>query len=271
MANKNEILFTTGQFAKLHNINKRTLIYYDDIGLFSPSVKKDNGYRYYTYLQSPVLEMILTFRELDMSIDAIKEYMDHRSADALSSLISTKLIEIDEKIKELKKINSLLLEKKDLLNIELFDDLDKIQIVEYKEEYLSLSESITDETNDIDVSTMIEHAKKYHTNRLFNHNYGSMISVDKIIKKDFNNYDYFFSKIKKPTQKRGLFLKPKGKYIKAYSKGDWDKLPETYDRILAFVIENNLKLSGYAYEEGINELTIKNMDEYITQIIINCE
>lgn len=31
---KNTIKLTTAQFARLHNINKRTLHYYDSIGLF---------------------------------------------------------------------------------------------------------------------------------------------------------------------------------------------------------------------------------------------
>ena len=34
--NKEKICLTTAQFAKLHNVNKRTLHYYDKIGLFSP-------------------------------------------------------------------------------------------------------------------------------------------------------------------------------------------------------------------------------------------
>jgi hypothetical protein len=33
---KNFKSLTTAQFAKLHGVNKRTLHYYDDIGLFSP-------------------------------------------------------------------------------------------------------------------------------------------------------------------------------------------------------------------------------------------
>lgn len=37
-----------GEMAKMHDISKQTLIYYDTIGLFKPS-EKDNetGYRYY--------------------------------------------------------------------------------------------------------------------------------------------------------------------------------------------------------------------------------
>lgn len=34
---------TTAQFAKLHEVNKRTLHYYDDIGLFCPLTKEENG------------------------------------------------------------------------------------------------------------------------------------------------------------------------------------------------------------------------------------
>ena len=36
---KSNIQLTTAQFAKLHEVNKRTLHYYDDIGLFSPNTK----------------------------------------------------------------------------------------------------------------------------------------------------------------------------------------------------------------------------------------
>ncbi|MEG2037088.1 MAG: MerR family DNA-binding transcriptional regulator, partial [Ruthenibacterium sp.] len=66
--------FTTGQFARMHHINKRTLHYYDSIGLFSPAGVGENGYRYYTYLQGTALEMLLTMRELDMSIEEIDRY-----------------------------------------------------------------------------------------------------------------------------------------------------------------------------------------------------
>lgn len=36
---KKDIQFTIAQFAKLHDVNKRTLHYYDNIGLFSPQKK----------------------------------------------------------------------------------------------------------------------------------------------------------------------------------------------------------------------------------------
>ena len=39
-------LFSIGQFARLHEVNKKTLMWYDEIGLLKPAVTKPNGYRY---------------------------------------------------------------------------------------------------------------------------------------------------------------------------------------------------------------------------------
>ena len=87
---QNSILFTAGQFARLHHLNKRTLHYYDDIGLFSPAYKGRNGYRYYTYQQSGELESILALRELNMSIGEIKEYLNRPTAQRFIELSEKK-------------------------------------------------------------------------------------------------------------------------------------------------------------------------------------
>lgn len=53
---KKDKLLTIGQFASMHGINKKTLIWYDEIGLFKPAaINPENGYRCYNYHQSPVL------------------------------------------------------------------------------------------------------------------------------------------------------------------------------------------------------------------------
>ena len=75
---KKEKYLTIGQFAAMHGINKKTLMWYDEIGLFHPAaIHPENGYRYYNYHQSPVLETILLLRELDVSIKEIQEFMEN--------------------------------------------------------------------------------------------------------------------------------------------------------------------------------------------------
>ena len=101
-----EKLFTIGQFAALHNINKKTLMWYDEIGLFKPAVVKENGYRYYTYYQSSLLETILILRELNMGIPEIKEFLDRRGAEAYVQLLHKKIQDVD---REIEKLNACLL------------------------------------------------------------------------------------------------------------------------------------------------------------------
>ncbi len=50
MENKFKVM-TVSEFAKFHNINTRTLHYYDKIGLFSPIYIGENNYRYYSLQQ----------------------------------------------------------------------------------------------------------------------------------------------------------------------------------------------------------------------------
>lgn len=71
---------TLGSFAKLHNVNKKTLIYYDEIGLFSPNMVADNGYRYYDFKQNFTFSIINMLRSMKVSLSDIKillELYDH--------------------------------------------------------------------------------------------------------------------------------------------------------------------------------------------------
>ena len=43
MLKEKAALFTIGQFAALHEINKKTLMWYDEIGLLKPACIKENG------------------------------------------------------------------------------------------------------------------------------------------------------------------------------------------------------------------------------------
>ena len=97
-------LFSIGQFAALHGVNKKTLMWYDEIGLFCPAVVKENGYRYYTYFQSATLEAILLLRELDVPVARIRSFLDDRSAQSLAALWDEQLDAVDRKLARLREL-----------------------------------------------------------------------------------------------------------------------------------------------------------------------
>lgn len=61
--NRKNYLYSSGEFAKLTGVNKRTLHYYNEIGLFRPEIIGENGYHYYTCFQFTELELILTLQQ----------------------------------------------------------------------------------------------------------------------------------------------------------------------------------------------------------------
>lgn len=103
---------TTGEFAKLWGIKKQTLFHYDDIGIFQPIIKQENGYRYYSYQQFEVFGVITALKELGMSLKEIKAYLDSRSPENLSQLFLQKIEDIDREIEYLKKIKHFMKENR---------------------------------------------------------------------------------------------------------------------------------------------------------------
>ena len=69
-------LYKIGMFAQMNRITIKTLRYYDDIDLLKPEmVDETSGYRYYTSSQLQQLHKILSLREMDFTIDEIKQVM----------------------------------------------------------------------------------------------------------------------------------------------------------------------------------------------------
>ena len=264
------MFFTAGQFAKIHNINKRTLHYYDEIGLFSPSHRGENGYRYYTYQQSPTLEMLLALRELGMSIDEIKNYMENPSVPALKVLLRQRQEEIQKAVARMKELKGILAQKEAQLDL-CGCAGDEVELIRCPEEYLLLSpvSNVTDGSSGFEA--FLGHLNGAKSLTSFRKGCGSMISANNVLAGQFDEYDYLFTAIDRPLNKKSLFRRPAGSYLRAFCKGSWDRLPEAYGRIVGYAKASGLALTGYAYEEGLNEMALSDMDGYITQILIGCD
>ena len=66
---------SAGKFAKLCGVHKKTLFYYDEIGLLKPAYRAANGYRYYTAQQLARMDIIKQLQLLDFSLEEIHDYL----------------------------------------------------------------------------------------------------------------------------------------------------------------------------------------------------
>ncbi len=270
---QNSILFTAGQFARLHHLNKRTLHYYDDIGLFSPAYKGKNGYRYYTYRQSAELESILALRELNMSIGEIKEYLNKPTAQGFISLSEKKIGEIEDTIRNLENLQNVLKKKQDMLRLCMEVEDGQIDLINCEEEYVFITplSSEAQQGEFVDMPTLLEHLQKTWDLSKYKTSCGSILSVEKIRQGEFEIYDGLYTPLESPVRVEGVYRKPEGTYLRGICTGSWDRLPGLYSRMLAFAEEHGLRITGYAYEIGMNEIAVSDIEQYVTQVTILTE
>ncbi len=78
--------YTVKKLANLAGMSVRTLHYYDEIGLLTPSRLSGSGYRVYGEKELARLQHILFFRELEFPLDEIKTMMNASSFDSSKAL-----------------------------------------------------------------------------------------------------------------------------------------------------------------------------------------
>lgn len=265
---KNDIRLTIAQFAKLHGVNKRTLHYYDDIGLFSPNTKGENGYRYYDLSQSIDFDYIRMLKELNMSIEEIRVLCKKPNADNFLKIADSKIKEVDDKIRKMKAVKKVLKAKKDNL---FFCEKLKKNIVRIEEQQTESILITPYDFMDDDISRIFTYLKDIWSAEQIRMGIGAFISLDKVINENFEKYDGLYVPALSISSSENKINKPKGKYLCGYQKGSWDKLPLIYKEMIDYAKKNNLTLEGYAYEIGLNEFAISDFSEYVTKIMIKIE
>lgn len=96
-------MYTVKQLSSLAGVSARTLHYYDEIGLLKPTAVGQNGYRYYEDADLFRLQQILFFREMDLGLLKIKEFLDSPGFDAVAALQGHRQV-LQEKIERLQSL-----------------------------------------------------------------------------------------------------------------------------------------------------------------------
>jgi len=104
-------VYKIGKIAEQVGVTPRTLRYYEQLGLITPSSVSTTGYRYYDDNALAILVRIRNLKHVGLSLDEIKEviglyFAQHKPLEAKEKTLSylqTHLNEINSKIKMLQK------------------------------------------------------------------------------------------------------------------------------------------------------------------------
>lgn len=132
---------TVNEIAKLTGISKRTIRYYDQIGLLTPAEINESGYRLYDDESLKTLRQILFFKELDFSLKDIKSIINSENFNEKIALEKHKkllLLKIDN-LNNIVNIINKILKGEDNMEFNEFDmsDIQKSQI-KYSDEVKKL-------------------------------------------------------------------------------------------------------------------------------------
>ncbi len=263
-------LYSSGEFAALTGVNKRTLHYYNDIGLFCPKIVGENGYHYYTCFQFAQLELILTLRKIGLSVEEIREYVTEPSDEAFVQMVEKKKRVIEETVRQLLEAGDFLEQKARRMQTGMRAEHGEILLCTLPEQRIILSSPISGKYDEGDFSIAAEFSLRLKNLFHLYESFGSRISVEAVRQGRFDGYDAFFAYCPQSQEVCDAVL-PAGTYLRAFCVGEWKGLPEVYEKILAYAQEHGLTLKGYAYEEGLNEMALRTSSDYVTMITIQCE
>ena len=273
----NDPCIKTGDFARLCGTNKRTLIHYDEIGLFKPAYTDDRGYRYYSESQFDVFFTINCLSKLGMPLREIGAFLNHRNPQALKKLLLDQREEVLKEEERIRKTRQVIETKLALVSLQ--EKLESNQagsstehiFQEYTpEEYMILSDPLNTNDHEAIIHTLCSHIGYCNKNNLnAGHPYGAMLDVSELRQGHLDTYAYFFTKVIDRPEDFPFHIKPAGTYAVAYLKGDYYDSEETYRKLFQWIDENGFRTGQYSYKEAIiDELAADSSEEYLTKISV---
>lgn len=268
--NKEEFL-TVSEVAKILEINKNTILYYDREGIIH-SIRDNNNYRYYHKNQIKNFKAILSLRKSGFSLEEIKEikeYIFEQNYDYIIQIIKNRIIESKKEIENIKdKLKMLESQEKymeylDRVTLEnpektkvdkkkyrFAEEMDDFFCIKFCNEEHGIFIEIKNLEN-FNRESIEEILEKYKRNIcwLKKHFFGRVISKDELL-----NENYVFSKfiIKADIEtypKKYIF--PEGEYAIFYLKTNIE-IEEAIKKMYQKIKESNYKINGDLYIENLS-------------------
>lgn len=243
--------------AKIFNISRQTLIYYDKINLFKPEYKnEENNYRYYSENQLYDLYFILALKEGGFSLKEIENYYESTSNNCGEKFLNEKILEIDKQILKLKNLKTLILKKQmELKNI--LDEKDTEPKVEFQNKNYLFNLKVNNIQGMTEAIKKLDEIKKRE--KIENEFYITSLRKEDILSKNFYKINTVGILLNEEDKK--LFLEKYEEiepnlYGIIYHKDIYDKIHLTYEKLLKFIEKNNYIVIGNSLEK-VNGISFK--------------
>lgn len=266
--------YKIGEISKIYNIGKDSLMYYEKLGILNP-IRDDNRYRLYSISDIWRLNLIKELRALNFSMKKIKQYIDNRSVYSTKELLEEEIGILDYKIAKFQKrkeeaqerINSINRE----FNSEKFLEIELLNIPQRKAIILNGNVKRDEEVDFLVKKLHKNFEEKF--NILGNNNIGSIFSLDKIRKGEYDYYNSVFCFIDDQNDIDYSNMSfDSGMYLCCSYNGDYSNSKAIINLMFEYIEKNNLRILSSPleiYKIDIHETAIRN--EFVTEIQMEVE
>lgn len=263
--------FTTGEFAALCGVTKHTLFHYDSLGIFSPALKGENGYRYYSAAQLDVFHVIAALRELDMPLSEIRAYLDRRSPEALAALLEREDALLGEKIARLKNLRAFVRGRAALTRRAMETDFSAVILAAVPARLLVVT-PVPRLTSERKMALSLgEHLRFCRAHSILSpHSVGTILSRRALEEEGYHLAStHFYTQVDRSPRGVETEVVPAGQYLSACHLGGFDTAEETYRRLLRSGAARGLTLGERFFEDVLlDELSSAGQQDYVLKISI---
>lgn len=255
-------LLSISDFAISTGIKESSLRYYDKLGLFSPAVRGDNGYRYYIPQQIITIKTLSLLHQLDMPIKEISELENNRTPGRMMDILTRKEEELESVIKDLQKSFNVIQTRRRLIQSGMEHDTEKLQ-VEYLDEFYYTPGPINEFRNSKDFYVPFLN----YCERATDYRIDLRLPVGGI----FPDLEFFLEKPSMPERffsidPEGIIKRPAGKYLVGYVRGFYGETHGLEQKMNDWIRDNGVTATGPVFNIFLlDEISMIDQNHYMLQ------
>lgn len=250
------------EFARLTGIRPANLRFYDQIGLLSPELRGENGYRYYSRRQLSTAYLISVLRDLGVGLEEIKRYAGERSPQQMLALFGEQDKRIQAEMNRLRAMRELMRLRADMEAEALRHEDGTLLLAEKEREPIFLGPPLERGTPEDDgLLQTYEAAAGQGVNLSFP--LGAVMARQAMETADLSDVARYYFKVRRGHNA----YKPAGTYAVAYGRCAMGQSDDYYERLLRFIRDRGLGIAGDAYEEYLlDELSVQDETRYMVHL-----
>lgn len=255
---------TISEFSKISEVSRRALIFYDNIGLFSPEYTGENGYRYYSHEQIYSIFVINILKESGMSLQEIKAFLQGGTPKSAAMLLQKQGEAVAKKIQRLQGIQDMLRTRASRLAQAQAPA--ELHILRQEEQPLFLSDAIGLEKASLpDEAWLGFYMKCKKSGIVIGYPEGFLVSREDFLAGKTTLAAHIICHVGDTRYANGAM--PAGNYLAAWGTGSFLDTEPIYRQIREYIAQHQLTVVGNAYEERlIDEVASREKSGQVIQI-----